>query len=92
MHMNGMNVASMMAACGLALVGCTLFEAGPRPVRIDVAAGESLKVAQERVRALPAEERARGVEVVLADGDYFLPEGLPHWQDMPQGMNRRRMV
>ncbi len=71
-----MNVKRMMAVSALALAGCTLFEAGPRPVRIDVAAGESLKAAQERVRALPVEERARGVEVVLADGDYFLPEGL----------------
>ena len=46
------------------------------PVRIDVAPGGSLSAARDRVRALAAADRAKGVEVVLAPGEYFLPDGL----------------
>lgn len=40
------------------------------PVVVNVPAGGSLTAARDAVRALPAAERARGVEVVLAPGRY----------------------
>lgn len=44
-----------------------------RPLRIDVPAGASLEKVALRVRNLPAEKKAHGVEIVLANGDYELP-------------------
>ena len=46
------------------------------PVRVDVAAGESLVAVRDKVRAMSADDRARGVEIVLAPGEYILKEGL----------------
>ena len=46
------------------------------PMRIDVVPGESLLAVRDRVRAIPAENRKLGVEVVLASGEYILPKGL----------------
>ena len=46
------------------------------PLRLDVEPGVSLATVRDRVRALTAAERADGVEVVLAPGEYVLPNGL----------------
>ena len=46
------------------------------PLRLDVEPGVSLATVRDRVRALSASERAGGVEVVLAPGEYVLPDGL----------------
>ena len=48
----------------------------PVPYRIDVKPGESLTAVRDRVRSLPGEARAHGIEIVLASGDYFVGDGL----------------
>jgi hypothetical protein len=47
-----------------------------QPLRIDVGAGESLTAVRDRVRRISTEEKERGVEIVLAPGEYLLPEGM----------------
>ena len=59
-----------------ALVVLSAGVAGAAPRRIDVAVGDSLVAVRDRVRNLSAAEKAEGVEVVLAPGDYFLADGL----------------
>ena len=59
-----------------AAFACAISGAFAAPVRIDVKAGESLIAVRDRVRALSASEKANGVEIVLAAGDYFLDRGL----------------
>ena len=56
------------------------------PCRVDGVAGESLVVVRDRVRQLPAALKARGVEVVLAPGDYFLADGL-EFKDVDGGVS-----
>ena len=46
------------------------------PWRLDVEPGVSLATVRDRVRSLSTAERAGGVEVVLAPGEYVLPDGL----------------
>ena len=50
--------------------------AAASPVRIDVVAGEPLTAVRDKVRRIPAAEKMDGVEVVLAPGEYLLPDGL----------------
>ena len=50
--------------------------AAAAPLRLDVEPGAQLADMRDRVRALSAAERAGGVEVVLAPGEYVLPDGL----------------
>ena len=64
------------ASLVLLVAGCALFDRSPRPLRIDAQPGESLEALRDRVRAIPVDARAHGVEVVLADGEYFLPSGI----------------
>ena len=52
------------------------FSAGAAPVRIDVGPGDSLVAVRDKVRRIPAAERVEGIEVVLAPGEYLLPEGM----------------
>ena len=61
------------AIAAFACVGHCAFAA---PVRIDVKAGESLVAVRDRVRAMSAEEKKNGVEIVLASGDYVLTDGI----------------
>ena len=46
------------------------------PLRIEVSPGASLADVRDCVRTLSSADRTRGVEVVLAPGEYVLPEGL----------------
>ena len=46
------------------------------PYRLDVEPGDSLADVRDRVRALPPAAREGGVAVVLAPGEYVLPDGL----------------
>ena len=55
---------------------CAAYGSFAAPVRIDAKAGESLVAVRDRVRALPASEKANGVEVVLAEGEYLVLDGL----------------
>ena len=59
-----------------AVVACAVHCAFAAPVRIDVKAGESLLAVRDKVRAMPAEEKKRGVEIVLAPGEYVLTDGM----------------
>lgn len=61
----------ILFAAGLlfALQGCVK---APAVTRVDVRPGESLVSVRNRVRALSAEDRAKGVEVVFAPGSYIL--------------------
>ena len=60
-------------ATSFAVLGGSEFAA---PVLIDVAAGESLVAVRDKVRAMSAAEKSQGVEIVLAHGEYFLPDGM----------------
>ena len=66
---NALLVASVLAGCSLS---------GPKDATslVEVASGESLVEVRDRVRALPVEARARGGEVVIPPGEYFLPAGM----------------
>ena len=64
-----------VVAVAAALI-CAAYGSFAAPVRIDAKAGESLVAVRDRVRALPASEKANGVEVVLAEGEYLLLDGL----------------
>lgn len=55
------------------LVSAALF-AGPRV--IEVKPGESVKAVLDKVRAIPPGEKARGVELVFAAGEWVLSDGL----------------
>ena len=55
--------------------------AAAAPLRIEVEAGASLPAVRDRVRAMSASERAGGVEVVLAPGEYVLSNGLDFSHD-----------
>ena len=46
------------------------------PLRIEVSPGAALPDVRDCVRTLSSADRTRGVEVVLAPGEYVLPEGL----------------
>ena len=59
-----------------AAAACAAYGAFAAPVRIDVKAGESLLSVRDRVRAISAEERNRGVEIFLAPGEYVLADGM----------------
>ena len=50
--------------------------AAAAPLRIEVLPGASLVDVRDCVRTLSPADRTRGVEVVLAPGEYVLPEGL----------------
>ena len=67
-----MKKSVFIAACAAAV--CVVAECAP--ARIEVKTGESLVAVRDRVRALPAEEKAKGVEIVLADGEYRLDRPL----------------
>ena len=66
-----MSIAASVAA-GIAISCVALAE----PLIVEVKTGESLVAVRDKVRALPDEVRRRGVEVVLAPGEYCLPEGI----------------
>jgi hypothetical protein len=72
MKMNGKIIAGSLAGALFALAGCMKCDCGPKPYRIDVAAGSDLNEVVERVRALAPSNKANGVEIVLASGDYNL--------------------
>ena len=55
---------------------CVVCGAFAAPVRIDVNVGDSLVAVRDRVRMLPPSEKANGVEIVLAEGEYLLDDGL----------------
>ena len=55
---------------------CAAYGAFAAPVRIDVKAGESLVAIRDSVRELSSSEKANGVEIVLAEGEYLLSDGL----------------
>lgn len=57
------------------------------PVRIEVLAGEDLLSVRDKVRDIPASDRARGVEIVLADGEYFLSQVLGFGSSDSGGMH-----
>lgn len=63
---------------GIALVFCLVFACPVRaaPFKIEAKPGDSLVVVRDCVRSLTENERRRGVEVILAPGEYFLPNGL----------------
>ena len=67
--------AVVLLSC-LAVSGCQLRAKDPTPYRVDVRPGESLTAVRDRVRQLPASNRVHGVEIVLANGDYFMDDGL----------------
>ena len=69
-----MKTSSLLLAAAAA--SSVAFAAGAHPARVDVKAGESLLAVRDRVRALPAKEKADGVEVVLAEGEYLLEDAL----------------
>jgi hypothetical protein len=46
------------------------------PLRVEVSPGASLADVRDCVRTLSPADRTRGIEVVLAPGEYVLPEGL----------------
>lgn len=46
------------------------------PVRLDVKTGESLVAVRDKIRAMSAEKKAHGVEIVIADGEYVLLDGM----------------
>ena len=50
--------------------------AAAAPLRIEVLPGASLVDVRDCVRTLSPADRTRGIEVVLAPGEYVLPEGL----------------
>ena len=64
----------------VAFGACVMFahpaSASSEPARIDVKPGESLLAVRDRVRALPVDERKRGVEIVLLPGDHVLADTL----------------
>ena len=66
----------MLAAALFMAAVAPLGNPGPGPVRIDVGPGDSLVKLCERIRSMPAAEKSRGVDVVFAPGEYFLPSGL----------------
>ncbi len=54
-------------------------EVGPpivAPLRIEVSSGAALPDVRDCIRTLSPADRTRAVEVVLAPGEYVLPEGL----------------
>ena len=59
-----------------ALTAALSASAAGGPVVVEARSGEPLAAVRDRVRALPEEARRRGVEVVLAPGDYVLAEAL----------------
>ncbi len=58
------------------IIAAVAATAAAAPYRLDVESGASLAVVCNRVRALPSAVRKGGVEVVLAPGEYALPDGL----------------
>lgn len=70
-----MNKRLVLSVSGLALLsGCFLFSEGP-PV-VEMRPGETMPELRDRVRALPQEERAKGVKVVVPPGRYALAGSL----------------
>ena len=76
------SACALMAAAGADVVATCVgaaneVKSSPKaPVRIDVVPADSLAAVCSRVRALSAEEKAGGVDVVFAPGEYLLPDGL----------------
>ena len=68
--------ARSAALVALVLAGCSLSSPKDAASRVEAAPGESLEAVRDRVRALPAEAKVRGVEVVIPPGEYFLPDGM----------------
>ena len=58
------------------LMSAFAFGANAAPIKIHVKAGESLVAVRNRIRTLTASDKANGVEVVLAEGEYLLDGGL----------------
>jgi len=67
---------ALVVGAAAVLSVCFALDASAASARIDVTAGESLVVVRDKVRAIPAAERKDGVEIVLAPGDYLLPQGM----------------
>ncbi len=63
--------------CTLSAFGAAAaIAASASPTCVEVEAGASLPSVLDRVRTLAPSMRAGGVEIILAPGEYFLPEGL----------------
>ena len=63
--------------CTLSAFGAAAaMTASASPTCVEVEAGASLPSVRDRVRTLEPSVRAGGVEIILAPGEYFLPEGL----------------
>ena len=58
------------------IAALALANASAAPQRLDVEPGDSLADVRDRVRSLSVANRAGGIEVVLATGEYVLPDGL----------------
>ena len=69
-----MRLSLFQFAFSIAAVAATA--ATVAPLRLDVEPGVSLDTMRDQVRSLSGAEREGGVEVVLAPGEYVLPEGL----------------
>ena len=70
--MNTKKTIGCLAAAVCAAVGCP----GGEPFKVEVKEGEPLTAVRDRVRQLPDAAKSNGVEIVLAPGEYLLPEGI----------------
>lgn len=69
-------MAILATLCAASALGETSSAMTLSGARVEAEAGESLISVRDKVRAMTVEERASSVEVVLASGEYCLPEGM----------------
>ena len=70
------NIAMTRQLLAFACVTFVCVVCAAQPARIAVAPGQSLADVRDKVRAMSADEKKDGVEIVLAPGDYLLADGI----------------